>query len=196
VAIRSMTIAIALVLCGVALMLAPHGRSSRASFGVSTTPAQTNVGGDRPASLAELATPTGFERSSRCHPTAGSQGTCFLRVPSVPLDLGRFDGWLAELGLSAEHTGVSFQEAQCSTRSPRPVAEPDLRLATCFGLATRGSSEFLVSVSSLLVSGRQPGVEGTSRSIGSGAAEIQGTQITVSNLGVPSPQAQKPLAGG
>jgi hypothetical protein len=53
-----------------------------------------------------------------------------------------------------------------------------------------------VSVSSLLVSGRQAGVEGTSRGIGSGTAELQGTQITVSNLGVPSPQAQQPLVGG
>ncbi|HEY1834033.1 MAG TPA: hypothetical protein VGG08_06310 [Solirubrobacteraceae bacterium] len=192
--IRSTTIAIALVLCGVALMLAPHGRAPHASFGASV-PTPTS-GSDKPASLAELSVPVGFERSGRCHATAGSQGTCFLRRPSVTLDLRKFDTWLGQLGLSAEHTGVSFQEAQCSSRQPRPVAQPNLRLATCFGLATRGSSEFLVSVNSLLVISQRFGVEGTSISIGAGAAKLQGTQITVSNLGVPNTQAEDSPGGG
>jgi hypothetical protein len=194
VTIRSTTIAIALVLCGVALMLAPHGRATHASFGASV-PAQRS-GSDKPASLAELSVPVGFERSGRCHATAGSQGTCFLRLPSVTLDLSRFDTWLAQMGLTAEHTGVSFQEAQCSTRDPRPLTQPSLRLATCFGLATRGSSEFLVSVNSLLLTSQRSGVEGTSSSIGAGATKLQGTQITVSDLGVPSAQAADAPGGG
>ncbi len=188
-AIRWQTFALLAVLLAVGLVALLHPRpgaqaseSTESSGYYEPTPAEVAQ------AFAALREPRGFARSTEhCH---GANELCFNRRASEVMSLSRMKQWLAEAGLAVNVAW--FPSVECGATRIGYRHPTHYSMVQCHAIGTRGNVFYSAQLSSLEFA-RGGHFHGTSRELGKPKLGIGGTNIRVSDFGVPRPEEVKSI---